>query len=132
MGGTRIGGAVVLRRDPRAAVVAAAWYVQEVRAGHVVMTSPGEVAAALCGHLEALLRVIDEQYLAVPEPTAEQARRRDAILAELPAGQRVEGADIDCATAAAVTLARLPGDTAVIVTRWLQAVKTGATQTPAP
>jgi hypothetical protein len=82
-------------------------------------------AAAECrAHLAGTLGIIDDQYLAYPAPDGEQARLRDELLAEVPDSQRAEGSpDIDYARAVATSLARMPGDNVVAVTRWLRAAR---------
>lgn len=70
-------------------------------------------------HLAALLDVIDDQYIAYPEPAGEQARLRAELLAEVPAWLH----EYALTGATATDLSLHPGGTIAIVTIWLRAAR---------
>lgn len=109
--------------DPAAAVERA----REALAVAQAITSTHPLMATvrrLAGHLDGLLTIADEHYLLPPAPPAERQAAREALLAEVPASQRAQGApDNDEAATVATLLAQLGDDTAAIVTGWLRAVR---------
>ena len=98
--------------------------VTSIRTGRV--RADARVVARLCEYLDDLAAITDEQYPLVPEPDEEQARLRDALLAEVPASQRTvpPGSDeMDLAAAVAAGLAQTGDGTCVTVTEWLRAAR---------
>ena len=113
-------------RDPHSKIEPARAYLSDVRLGHVSRADEGAeaVVMVLCGYLDDLLEIIDDQWIAYPLPEGEQARVRDELLAEVPAGLRLPGPQPgDFAWAVATALARQPGDGAQAVTEWLRATR---------
>ncbi|MGH3126090.1 MAG: hypothetical protein ACRDND_34370 [Streptosporangiaceae bacterium] len=91
-------------------------YLADIHAGHVSMADESAPFTTLTGHLEVLLGIIDDQHLAYPAPEGEQARLRAELLAEVPARDR----GYALTQAVATDLSRHPGDSIVVVTRWLR------------
>jgi hypothetical protein len=102
-------------------------YLAEVRARDLPDEPPiirARVAGELLRHGEALLGIVDDNFLPVPAAGSAKGRAAAALLAEVPESQRAtQERDRDAAWAVSTLVASLGDDTAATVTSWLRAVR---------
>jgi hypothetical protein len=110
----------------REAVERARAYLAEVRARDLPDEPPiirARVTGELLRHGEALLGIVDDIFLPIPEPLSEKARRAAELLAEVPESLRSapEHRHHDSAWAVSTLISTLSADSAAEVARWLRA-----------